>query len=149
MYCPHCGAQVNAEDEFCPQCGGRLRHLAIPAQETLAPAEPVDPGGHSLPTLPAPSYATDGSAPQVHAPLEPDLSRMTSSRGPEALACASDPARRNPGWARWVVVGVILAFLLCCCCLAFWVFAADIGGIRQALSSLLGIRLPDTNLFPR
>jgi hypothetical protein len=95
MYCPHCGATVNATDEFCQACGGRLLLSAAANNPAPAATEPTAAGE----------------------PM-PDLSQMVGTNVVSTEPCAVPPAggRRSNRTLLWIVIAIGVLVIICCLC---------------------------------
>ena len=47
MYCKHCGARIDGDSQFCPQCGSPVRGAASPRQQNWR--QPVQPRTYGQP----------------------------------------------------------------------------------------------------
>ena len=149
MYCPHCGAPIQANDPFCNACGGKLQELALKI-ETDVTADPLpadEPSDDvSAPATASPSALASAAPaeppPQASAPpppLTPDLSTLTSVNVVSPDACAVPPKAKPRGLAKWIIVTLALLFALCCGCVMLAVLLsllASSGSLSSPLSDL-------------
>lgn len=130
--CPSCGAEVQPDARFCPQCAAPVSSDPAPVSGSPAPAEP---GGHSPADPPAPASPPSGGhggltehnwAVLAHlsalAPLVVGLPLtflgplvmwlLARDRGPHARDQATEALNFNISWLVWGLVLLIAGVAL-------------------------------------
>ncbi|GIW04578.1 MAG: hypothetical protein KatS3mg059_1198 [Thermomicrobiales bacterium] len=120
--CPNCGWSNEEGSRFCENCGADLRSLAQPSppQPVAAPpsSQPSPPPAAPPPSVPpAPPQRPVG--PSEIPPTSPEW-RM-SPLPPEEV-----PPKRRRTWL-WVLLGLVVALILCCVGFATWLEFTESG----------------------
>ena len=133
MYCPHCGASVNNESRFCPECGGRLKDLGnteiMPEEEMQFDDITGEPEPEPAPT-PAPEVVEPAeeseSEEQPLADVLLDLSQLDEDAPRRVVAevVGDEPEKKNT-WAKWVALAGALVVGTCICSILIIILLAS------------------------
>jgi zinc-ribbon domain len=154
MKCPECGAEVEASEKFCGNCGAPTAPSSpapdVPQPEVSSRDETILSAGPALPSIEGVQPSPAASEPVLAAVEEPVPPSVAHEPVPPPIApepieppryAPPSPPAKGKSKTGWIIAIVVVVVLLLCCCsivaIALLITQTDAGrNLMQGFSML-------------